>query len=413
MKAAVRLSLPLAHLIATVSSSATMLAVMVTVAQGEAASWAVAAVLLSAAIPAIVLAPLAAPLLDRFGPRTVVVVSAAVQVVILLLTAAAPTTAVLIAMVATRACVSALDSAALLLLADRAPRSQAPDSTARAFARLDTARLIGGLIGPLLGGIAVQFLDLSWLFLAQAATVAVLGVVARWYPQQAWEPVAAPSSWWQRVTEAPALLFRHQAARAALSGLVLAIVFTSIFSTAQTLYSLDVLALDPIGVAILTQCFVVGRLIGSRLGARVTESRASTWLLGATAAMGIGLLLPGVIHNSIVAGVGFAIAGLANAIQVAAIRLIVVSAVPDSTRGRALAAMGSVNQTAGVAGTALAAPLLVATGPAGALAVAGIGTLLAAGLTLLLNSRRRGVLGRSDTDPAPTTTRGLLDDGGR
>lgn len=179
MNAAIRLSLPLAHLIATVSSSATMLAVMVTVAQGEAASWAVAAVLLSAAIPAIVLAPLAAPLLDRFGPRTVVVVSAAVQVVTLLLTAAAPTTAVLIAMVAARACVSALDSAALLLLADRAPRSQAPDSAARAFARLDTARLIGGLIGPLLGGIAVQFLDLSWLFLVQAATVAILGIVAR------------------------------------------------------------------------------------------------------------------------------------------------------------------------------------------------------------------------------------------
>ena len=89
-----------------------------------------------------------------------------------------------------------------------------------------------------------------------------------------------------------------------------------------------------------------------------------------------------------------------------------MSAVPDTTRGRALAAMGSVNQTAGVAGTALAAPLLVAVGPAVALAVAGIGTLLAAGLSLLMNSRRRGVRNRSDTDPAPATTHKLLDDGG-
>ncbi|MCT2222777.1 hypothetical protein [Microbacterium paraoxydans] len=76
-------------------------------------------------------------------------------------------------------------------------------------------------------------------------------------------------------------------------------------------------------------------------------------------------------------------------IHVAAIRLIVVSAVPESTRGRALAAMGSVTQTAGYAGTALAAPLVVAVGPAGALAVAGIGTLLAATLTLLTYSTRQ------------------------
>lgn len=388
MNAAVRLSLPLAHLIATVSSSATMLAVMVTAAQGDAASWAVAAVLLSAAVPAIIFAPLAAPLLDKFGPRKVVVVSTMVQAVILLITAAAPTTAVLIAMVAARASVSALDSAALMLLVDRSPRSNAPDSTARAFARLDTARLIGSLIGPLLGGIAAQSLDLSWLFLAQTATVAILGFVAGWYPQKEWEHVATSSTWWHRVTEAPALLFRNNAARAALSGLILAIVFTSIFSTAQTLYSLNVLDLDPIGIAILTQCFVVGRLLGSRIGARVTTDRASTWLLGATAAMGVGLLLPGLVHSSIVAGIGFAAAGLANAVQVAAIRLVVVSAVPDGTRGRALAAMGSVNQTAGVAGTALAAPILVLVGPAGALTVAGAGTLLAAILALAMNRKQ-------------------------
>lgn len=387
---AAQLSLPLAHLIATVSSSATMLAVMVTVAQGEFAGWAVAAVLLSVAIPQIVLAPLAAPLLDRFGPRTIVVSSCAAQIVLLLGAAMMPSTAMIVAMVAARSCVSALDSAALLLLADRAPRAAADDSTARAFARLDTARLVGGLIGPVLGGIAVQYLNISWLFVAQAGAVALLGVIARFYPQTTPTQSPVTTSWWHRVAEAPRLLFRNDAARMALSGLVLAIVFTSLFSTAQTLYALNVLALTPLGVAILTQCFIVGRLVGSRIGARVTSTTARWWLIGATGTMGVGLLIPGLIRIDIAAGVGFAIAGLSNAVQVAAIRLIVVDAVPDNTRGRALAAMGSVNQTAGVVGTALAAPTLALVGPAGALIVAGAGTLIAALLTAMVRSRPRG-----------------------
>lgn len=365
-----------------------MLAVMVSFAQGEAGGWAVSAVLLCVAIPQIILAPLAAPLLDKFGPRRVVVTSATIQVALLLCVAAIPTTPVIIVIIAARSCIASLDSAALMLLADRGPRSEESETNSRAFARLDTARLVGGLIGPILGGIGLEKLGLPWLFLAQAGTIAVLGAVAVFY-QQRQVPQPPPTSWWHRVREAPAILFRHTSARAALSGLVLAIIFTSLFSTAQPLFAVNVLALTPVGVAVMTQFFVLGRIIGSRLSSRLKQSNASGWLLRATVLMGVGLLLPGIAQTNVTAAVGFAIAGVANAVQVASIRLIVVGAVPEHTRGRALAAMGSVNQTAGVLGTALAAPTLALVGPPGALTVAGTGTVLAAALTAFLRLRNK------------------------
>lgn len=105
---------------------------------------------------------------------------------------------------------------------------------------------------------------------------------------------------------------------------------------------------------------------------------AYRWLLIATLLMGVGLIVPGLIHSSVAAGIGFAVAGVANAIQVAAIRLIVVDAVPSEVRGRSLSTMGTVNQTAGVLGTAGAGLALAVLGPAGTLVVAGAGTVLAA-----------------------------------
>lgn len=101
-------------------------------------------------------------------------------------------------------------------------------------------------------------------------------------------------------------------------------------------------------------------------------------LIVATLIMGTGLLVPGLWHSTIAAGAGFAIAGFANATQVAAIRLIVIGAVPDDVRGRSLSTMGSVNQTAGVLGTAIAAPVVAGLGPSGTLVIAGAGTILAA-----------------------------------
>ena len=66
--------------------------------------------------------------------------------------------------------------------------------------------------------------------------------------------------------------------------------------------------------------------------------------------------------------------GVCNAIQVAALRIIVVGTVPDEVKPKALSTMGSINSSAMLIGYIIGAPVVSVIGPAAALAVSGIGT---------------------------------------
>ncbi len=239
----------------------------------------------------------------------------------------------------------------------------------------------------------MQSIGTSWVFVIDAVAIGACGVIVFFARHGDGAADVSSDTWWQRVKEAPTLLFENPETRAALLGLAAAIIFTSFYAVAEVLYALDVLELDPIGYGILSQCFVIGRLIGAQIGGRVTAESAPRWLILATCIMGAGLLLPGIWHSVIAAGVGFAFAGLANAAQVASIRLIVIGAVPEHVRGRSLSTMGSVNQTAGIVGTAAAALVVAGVGASGTLMLAGIGTLFAAAITVVSRAGCRSCSG--------------------
>lgn len=378
--------LPLAYLLSSFANSATLVAVMVQIGAASKSGWAVAAVLLAQAIPQILLAPVATPLLTKLGPNRVVAFGAGIQAIALLGTAVHPATFALVIMIAVRAVASILDSPALLTLAESASRTPGDEGeSARAFARMDTARLLGSLLGPLIGGLLIQFTTITWVLVVNAVAVTLMGLVAISSPP-AEASRRVTGSWWSQVREAPMLLWRSKSARRALVGLVASIVFTSIYSVAVVLYALNILELTPVLYAVLGQSFVVGRLLGSRAGARVRPDTAGRWLLAATLLMGVGLLVPGLIPSFYVAVIGFFFAGVANAVQVAAIRMVVVSSVPAETRGRSMSTMGSINQSAGVLGMLFASPVVGLVGAAGALVVAGAGTI---GAALIMALRRK------------------------
>ncbi|MFI8977206.1 hypothetical protein ACIGO9_30285 [Nocardia asteroides] len=69
---------------------------------------------------------------------------------------------------------------------------------------------------------------------------------------------------------------------------------------------------------------------------------------------------------------------MANSLQVSAISVLISTHVPAEVKGRAFAAMGSVNGGATMLGTLLGAPAVAAVGAGGALVLAGVGTAAAA-----------------------------------
>lgn len=384
-------ALPIVYGVNAYTTTAITIAVMVLAATHGRGGWTVTLALLSRAIPQIALAPLLAPLLDTISPRRIVRISLAVQATLACTCGLIDSTWAALTLLAAISLVGILDGPALLLLAESNQNpGDSENHRVRAFARMDTARLIGSLAGPVSGGALVAWVGPQSVFLGAAAalvlTATLLGLVGNTRSSSA----KKPRSWWAQVKETPTALFSGQLQRYALIGLMASVVFTSIYSVAEVLYGLKTLDLSPFWYAILGQFFIFGRIVGSWIGGRITPNFAVRTLVLSTVLMGAGLTLPGLWVSSIAAGIGFGCAGIANAVQVIAIRLIVFKSVAESLRGRALSAIGSLNQAAGLIGMATAGAVVAVASPPGALLLAGGGTLAVA-LVVSLALRRAAV----------------------
>lgn len=128
--------------------------------------------------------------------------------------------------------------------------------------------------------------------------------------------------------------------------------------------------------AIVAQCFIVGRIIGARISARLTEANALPTLVKAGAAMGLCIAIPGFVPSLFVCIPFFALAGVCNALQVAALRMVIVDSVRPAIKPKALSTMGTVNNSAMLVGYIVGAPVVASIGPSLALVVAGLGTIL-------------------------------------
>ncbi|MFF3729458.1 hypothetical protein ACFYXM_03790 [Streptomyces sp. NPDC002476] len=124
-------------------------------------------------------------------------------------------------------------------------------------------------------------------------------------------------------------------------------------------------------------------------------------LAGAGVLMGAALAASAGIPVFAVALGAFVLTGAANSLQALAIRNLIHARVPADVRGRAFASSGAALNGANLTGTALAGPVVSLLGGAGALALAGIGTLVVslAGAPALLRGRR-GTGRTSATGPA-------------
>lgn len=181
-------------------------------------------------------------------------------------------------------------------------------------------------------------------------------------------------SFFQKVLEAPSLLLKNRSSRSALTSIWGAIICTSIFNIALVFYVTSTLQASGTVYAIIAQAFIVGRIFGARFSAHLGAHNAEKALTGAGFVMGCFIALPGLIPSMWFCIPCFFLGGVCNAVQVAALRIIVVGTAPDEVKTKALSTMGSINNSAMLIGYILGAPVVSTIGPAAALAVSGIGT---------------------------------------
>ena len=389
------------YFLLSVCGSMTSLSISLHFAELNKGELLVASIFISGTCAQVFAVPFLAPLFNKFNSYHIALAALFLDLLGLLSMAAYPEPLILIVGNLVTACLSGLSIPSIFTIAD----SQVGEGQqAKAFSLLDTARLGSGFLGPPLGGLLLDQRNLQTALFVEACAVGV-SLLAFYFLYKSSPPKTllhsetkdSSPSFLQKVLEAPSLLLKNRSARSALTSIWGAIICTSIFNVSLVFYATQTLHVSGTLYAIIAQAFIVGRIFGARLSARLHSQNAGKVLAGAGFAMGCFIALPGLFPSLWLCIPCFLLGGVCNAAQVAALRIIVVGSVPDEVKPKALSTMGSINSSAMLIGYIIGAPVVSAIGPAAALVVSGFGTsILTAGPTL--KATMYGASGNQDND---------------
>jgi MFS family permease len=386
------------------------------VVQGRGAGgFAVAALLLAASAPLVLLAPLTGRLVDRADSRTLIVLVAAAQAaccVVMAYTRSTPLLVALVAVVAAGAAITQPTFAALL------PEMVRKDDLPRAVAIGQTAGSVGMLVGPALAGVLVGLYGQRVPLLLDGASflwVAVVGVLiaTRRRPATALTPDKRWSIWSRRgapnrVASAnvgwglrrDALLFPM----IVMVGLVVAVV--SLINVVEVFFVRGTLRSSTIMYGVLGGIWTGSMMIGSWLVARFrTTDDAGLALLMAVA---LGSNCAGIAVAGLVPSVGWLVplwvfGGVGNGVINSIIAVLLSRRAPAEVRGRAFAHLGAVANAANITGYVIGGALVGPVAPgtlifgSGLLGVAVVGCCA---LPMLRAARRERAVAHT---PTPVT----------
>ncbi|MDG4790554.1 MFS transporter [Micromonospora sp. WMMD1102] len=362
--------------------AATVLAL--TLQSAGAGGLAVSGVLLAAALPLVLLAPLTGRLADRVDSRTLLVCAGAGQAAVCVALAFAESTAVLMLLAALLACGLAVTQPTLAaLLPELVRRSDLP----RASAVNQTASSVGILLAPALAGLLVGQFGARIPLLLDAG--GYLGLIAAGLllrtrrggrrtagPTGGTGPTPAAAAAW-RLRRDPLLAAMVLAVAATVAG-VGAVNVIEVFFVRETLHA------STTTFGLVSASWTAGVLIGAWLLAGTARRarddaalvRSVLVMLGVTCLLiGLGATVPAAGWLVLLWLVG----GIANGGLNVFANLVMVNRVPPQARGRAFAAQGAAIQGAGILGYLAGGIMLAGFPPRPLVAVTGL-----AGLAVVL-----------------------------
>jgi MFS family permease len=342
--------------------------------QAGAGGVAVSGLLLAAALPLAVLAPVTGRIADRVDSRKLLVMAGFGQAGVCVLLAFAEHPAVIIALVALLASGLAVTQPTLAALL---PAMVRREDLAKASGINQTAGLVGMLIAPALAGVLVGQFGARVPLLLDAVSylsLVVAGLLIRTRRSPAAQPAAAVTgSWKLRDDRLVAVMVGAIAAVVAGVG---AINVIEVFFIRETLgASATVFGLVS---ATWSGGMLVGALLFGRLGRRWTHPGRLVELCLALAAATCAFVLAGagVWHALLLLPLWF-VGGICNGGINVFTNVVMAERVPAAARGRAFASMGAAIQGAGMIGFVVGGPLVDSFAPRPLVAAAGVAGLVA------------------------------------
>lgn len=383
------------------------------VLQGRGAGgFAVAALLLAASGPLVLLAPLTGRLVDRADSRTLIVLVATVQTaccVVMAYTRSTPVLVGLVALVAAGAAITQPTFAALL------PEMVRREDLPRAVAVGQTAGSIGMLAGPALAGVLVGLYGQRLPLLLDGVSflwVAVVGllIATRRAPLGRSRTNDAPKAtndppfvldrregWaWRR----DSLLFPMIVMVALVVAVVSLINVVEVFFVRETLHSSTTM------YGVLAATWTGSMMIGSWLVARRKSTDDAGLSIGMTAALAFNCA--GIAVAGLVPSVGWLLplwllGGVGNGVINSIIAVLLSRRTPAEVRGQAFAHLGAVASAANITGYLVGGALVGPVAPGTLIFGSGLLGVVVVGfcaLPMLRAARRERAVAHV---PAPVT----------
>ncbi len=330
-------------------------------------------------VPAALVAPFSASLVDRFSRVTTMIVSDVVRFALMIGAAAviasdgpSPVVYALVALSTIAGTVFRPAKAALL-----PSLVSSPDQLTAANVASSTLESIGTFLGPALGGLLLAVTSPAVVFAANGVTflwsaALVLGLRGLEEPRERPAPDAGGGSEGDGMLAGIATIVREPTLRTLVGLYATQTLVAGALNVLVVVTAFELLGLDEAGVGLLYAAVGVGGLIGGFV-ALVLSSRgrlARDFAFG-LALFGLPLAVLGGLPFAVIAVVALGVLGIGNSIVDVNALTIMQRAVPDAVLGRALGALdGLLIGTLGLG--ALLAPVLIdLVGPEAALVVTG------------------------------------------
>lgn len=336
--------------------------------------------LASFAVPALA-SPVAGWIGDRFDRRRVMVASELLGAACFLLMAAF--TAAPIMLLILRVAASLVAAPLMSATAAALPGIVGPgDKLPAANAKLASASISGGLIGPLIAAGLLAVSGPGWVFVFNTATFLISTVVLLSIKAD-FRPTREQSEDGSRMADLVAgfrYLGRHRILRPVTVAYAILFIGIGLTAPAEVALSADFDVGDT-GYAMLTCLFALGGIVGTGLASRgllrASTHRQTAILAGASAALAVGFLIVGAAPVFAVALGGMAVAGAADGVWMVAHENLVQRGTPDAIRSRVFAGSEAVYLAGISMGLVVAGAMISLIGAAGTFEVGAAGSLVA------------------------------------
>lgn len=329
---------------------------MVLTAVDQGQPWMVTWFSLSLAIPAILLAPFAGAVVDRYDPRKIWVACLVLQSLCIGFAALQDVFWSRLALLAASNVINILSSSAAFALL---PKLTGPIRIERANSLIAIGSSLANMVGPALSAWLFELVGAPLMLSVNAGTTAILAATAVFLVLGVERPESATAdSWnlfsgvrdgWLAIRSAPVVA-------ATMPLLILIMISTSIEAVAGVFWLRQISGTDTLYGLVLS-CWAVGSIIGAYLaGTRRLAPRTMLLIVGGGLCMALAILTEGLVPMALVIAGAFIIGGLGNGAHNVGVRNLIFQQIHQAHIGSAWAYYRMLTSTAVAIGYIIGTP---------------------------------------------------------